>query len=70
MTTLDLRSFRKAQGVSQAWLADKLGIHRVTIARYEEGITKPPRSFYFQLAHVFRYPIEKILPEETDVPHP
>lgn len=56
-----LRQFRLHEGVSQSFVAKKLGIHRVTYMNYELGRTKPPRSFYFQLAHEFRYPPEQIL---------
>ena len=62
MTTL--KQFREARGVSQTWLAGQLGIHRVTLARYEAGRTAPPKSFYYQLAHFFRFPVEDVLPPE------
>jgi len=55
-----LKKFREEQGVSQAWLAQKMGIHRVTIARYEDGRSTPPQSFYYQLAHLFRFEVEEI----------
>ena len=64
MTTFHLRDFRQRQGVSQAWLARKLGIHRATLARYENGITEPPPSLCYQLAHLFRYPIEEVIPKQ------
>jgi DNA-binding XRE family transcriptional regulator len=61
LMTTSLKDFRKNQGVSQAWLAERIGIHRVTLARYEDGRTKPPASFYYQLAYLFRYPVDEVL---------
>lgn len=57
-----LRQFRQQQGVSQAFVASKLGIHRATFMNYELGRRKPPQSFYYHLAHVFRLPVESVLP--------
>ena len=57
-----LKQFRLHEGVSQSFIANRLGIHRVTYMKYELGRTKPPRSFYYQLAHEFRYPTEQIIP--------
>ncbi len=34
-----IKTCREACGVSQAWLAEALGINRSTISRYEKGIT-------------------------------
>ncbi|GAA2004404.1 hypothetical protein GCM10009799_34550 [Nocardiopsis rhodophaea] len=39
----DARSIRERAGVSQARLADELGVHRVTVARWESG-TRQPRG--------------------------
>lgn len=62
MTFTTLRQFRLHQGVSQSFMAHKLGIHRVTYMNYELGRSHPPASFYYQLAHEFRYPVDQILP--------
>lgn len=34
-----IKTCREASGVSQAWLAEALGINRSTISRYEKGVT-------------------------------
>lgn len=60
-----LRHFRQQQGVSQAFIAEQLGIHRATYMNYELGRRTPPRSFYYQLAHVFRLPVEEVLSLEN-----
>ncbi len=64
-----LKQFREKNGISQAWLAEKMGIHRATLARYESGEIHPPRSFFFQLAHVLRFPVEDVLPLAEDEVH-
>lgn len=66
-----LRQFRLQQGVSQSFIAKHLGIHRVTYMNYELGRTQPPQSFYYQLAHLFRLPVESVLPlSENAKVHP
>lgn len=37
------RAIRRAAGVEQSRMADELGVHRVTIARWEAG-TRSPRG--------------------------
>lgn len=56
-----LKNLRIENGVSQVFLAKKLGIHRTTLMSYEIGRTHPPKSIYYQLAHVFRLPVESVL---------
>lgn len=36
-----LRGIRQTAGVSQQRLADELGVHRVSVARYELGLRRP-----------------------------
>lgn len=62
MTFTSLRSLRRQQGVTQAFVANKLGINRITYMQYELGRTHPPRSFFYQLAHIFHLPLEEVLP--------
>lgn len=57
-----LSHLRQQQGVSQAFLAGKLGIHRATYMNYELGRRTPPLSFFYQLAHILRLPLDEILP--------
>lgn len=59
---MTLSAFRKKMGVSQMWLADKMNLTPVTISRYENGVHTPPDSFYYHLAHIFRFN-----PEDLDI---
>ena len=52
---MNLQEFRKNQGVSQQWLAEKMGLTQLTISRYERGETTPQESFWYQLAYIFRF---------------
>lgn len=40
----DLRAYRKRLGVTQAQLADRLGVHRVSIGKWETGVWPLPPS--------------------------
>ncbi len=64
-----LRKFRQSHGVSQDWLAQKMGIHRITLARYELGKTDPPESFYYHVAYIFRLPVEEVIASIVNVAH-
>lgn len=61
MLFTSLRELRRQHGVSQAFIAKSLGINRITYMQYELGRTHPPRSFFYQLAHVFHLPVEEVL---------
>lgn len=42
MTAAEFREIRKSAGMTQAQLGAKLGVHYLTISRYERGICKIP----------------------------
>ncbi len=43
MTPEKLKAWRKANGYTQEALAKALKVHRVTVARWEAGMTEMPR---------------------------
>ena len=57
---MNLAEIRHKNGLSQARLAEMVGLSRITIARYELGISMPPPSFRFQLSTIFHIPLEDI----------
>jgi putative transcriptional regulator len=56
-----LKQLREAKGLSQAALAEKVGLSREYIARLETGKHDPPLSRVEKLAKALRVPIEKML---------
>lgn len=48
-----IKKFRSENGLSQQELADKLGIHRKTIAFYEQNKTQPSADILQKLAAIF-----------------
>ena len=56
-----LKQLREAKGLSQAALAEKVGVSREYIARLETGKHDPPLSRVEKLAKALKVPIEKLL---------
>ena len=56
-----LKQLREAKGLSQAALAEKVGLSREYIARLETGKHDPPLSRVEKLAKALKVPIEKLL---------
>ena len=52
---------RLALGLSQQGLADKTGLHRVTIARIETGAVIPTLKTVITLAHVLGVEVQDLL---------
>ena len=48
-----LRQLRKAQGVTQSELADKIGVNTKTIGSWERGSTVPNAEQLLKCSHVF-----------------
>src|SRR5262245_36423952 len=59
---LQLRTVRLACGVSQEELAERLGIERVTLSRYESGARTLPLATLVRVAELLRRPIAEFLP--------
>ena len=54
MTGPDIRATRAALGLTQADLAEALGVHRVTLAKWEGGTHEPPHTVVLVLQHMLR----------------
>ena len=56
-----IRALRFAQGeMTQAELADRIGVTRQTIIAIEQGRYSPSLEMAFQIAHVFRLPLDDV----------
>ena len=56
---------RKALGLTQAQLADALGVAQQVVASYEVGRHRVPSSFLPRLARTLAIPVEELIGEET-----
>ena len=59
--TNSIRSLRFANGeMTQAALADRVGVTRQTIIAIEQGRYSPSLEMAFQIARVFRMPLDEV----------
>jgi putative transcriptional regulator len=59
--TNSIRSLRFAQGeMTQAELADRIGVTRQTVIAIEKGRYSPSLEMAFQIARVFGVPLDKV----------
>jgi len=66
--TNSIRALRFAHGeMTQAELADKIGVTRQTINAIEQGKYSPTLEMAFQIARLFRTPLEEVFtyPEDS-----
>ena len=59
--TMQLRKIRQERGLTQASLAEKIGVSREYIARLETGRHDPPLSTVEKLAKALRVKIAKLV---------
>ncbi|MEV0465774.1 helix-turn-helix transcriptional regulator [Nocardia tengchongensis] len=67
--TNNIRALRFSHGeMTQAELADRLGVTRQTVNAIEQGKYSPSLETAFQIAQVFRAPLDEIFeyPEEDE----
>lgn len=60
-----IKKFRSEKKLSQQALADKLGIHRKTIAFYEKNKTQPPADIIQKMAAIFEISPDYLLSKES-----
>ncbi len=61
-----LRVLRAEQRLSQADLAERLGVSRQTVNAIETGRYDPSLPLAFTIAHLFEQPIESIFTPDRD----
>lgn len=65
-----LFSLRKAKGLSQLNLAEKIGVSRQAISRWEAGIAKPTTDNLKCLGTLYNVPLEYLLNDDAvELPH-
>ncbi|MCC5859668.1 MAG: helix-turn-helix transcriptional regulator [Ectothiorhodospiraceae bacterium] len=60
-----IRELRKAQGMTQAALADAMGVSRNTINSIEVGRYVPSLPLALRLARFFGKPVEEVFDEQN-----
>jgi len=59
--TNTIRALRFANGeMTQAQLAERIGVTRQTILAIEQGRYSPSLEMAFQIAHVFKVPLDEV----------
>lgn len=62
-----IKQMRKAAGMSQMNLADKIGVSYQQVQKYEKGASQLSVPRLLQIAEVFRVPVTAFLGDELDV---
>lgn len=60
----NIRKYRRAAGMRQWQLAERLGIKRVSISKYETGLCLPPVTLLKPLAKALNVSADALLEEE------
>ena len=69
LVTNSIRALRFAHGeMTQADLADRVGMTRQTIIAIEQGKYSPSLETAFQIARVFRVPLDEVFQYSDDRP--
>ena len=58
-----IKNHREAKGYTQEFIAEKLGVSRQAVSKWEKGTTEPSTSNLFALAKLFDIPIEEFMKE-------
>ena len=58
-----LREQRIKHGLTQEQLAEKIGVSRQSVSKWEQGISDPSTSNLFALAKLFGVSVEELLKE-------
>ena len=67
--TNEIRRFRFANGeMTQAELADRIGVTRQTIIAIEQGRYSPSLEMAFQIARVFSVPLDEVFQYSGETP--
>jgi len=67
MLSENLKNLRKARGMSQEGLADRLNVVRQTISKWEKGLSVPDSEMLIRLAEVLDTSVTVLLGETIDL---
>lgn len=66
MLSENIKIIRKAKGISQQELADRLNVVRQTISKWEQGLSVPDAEMLISLSEVLETPVSTLLGESID----
>ena len=66
MFTENLKTLRKAKGLSQEELAIRLNVVRQTVSKWEKGLSVPDADLLIRIADVFDVSVSKLLGETIE----
>ena len=64
LNTEKLRELRKRKGLTQAAVADKMGLTRVAITQYEMGVRTPKIDIAYKLARIYGVKVDDLVSKE------
>ena len=68
MLNENIRTLRKAKGLSQEELAVKLNVVRQTVSKWEQGLSVPDAYMLIAISQVFETPVSTLLGENVAEP--
>lgn len=68
MLNENIRTIRKAKGLSQEELAVKLNVVRQTVSKWEQGLSVPDSDLLIALSDALETPVSTLLGETVEVP--
>ena len=66
MFTENLKTLRKAKGLSQEELAIRLNVVRQTVSKWEKGLSVPDADLLIRIADIFEVSVSKLLGETIE----
>ena len=68
MLNENIKTLRKAKGLSQEELAVKLNVVRQTVSKWEQGLSVPDADMLISISEVFETPVSTLLGETVTEP--
>ena len=66
MLSSNLKELRNEKGMTQAELAEKIGVTQGAVYFWEKGINEPPAGYLVKLARVFSVSVDELLSYESN----
>ncbi|MBO5898881.1 MAG: helix-turn-helix domain-containing protein, partial [Clostridia bacterium] len=68
MLSENIKQYRKAKGMSQEELAERLHVVRQTVSKWEKGLSVPDSEMLVRLAATLETTVSRLLDETTETP--